>query len=212
MMKRTWMVVPLALGLTLALTACGGGGDELKDKMVGTWSSQVNVMDQVVEGMRTTAPEIADELEMETFNIPLQIEFRDDDTFAMTVDQEQLDQSMNELIEKTVDATLAYMEQMIKDQGITDMTVEEALEQSGMDRASLTDMMKESLGQLSTSVAEEIQTEGQYRVDKENIYTSESVDQKPSDAAATPYTLDGDNLTMDFTDVEMGEVTFTRGN
>ncbi len=209
-MKGKWMVWPLALGMALALTACGNGGDDLKKDLVGSWSGQVDVMDQVVEGMRTSAPEIADELEMENFYIPLEIEFRDDDTFSMTVNQEKMDQSMDELIQKTVDATLAYMEQMLKDQGVTDMTVDEALAQSGMDRDSLTTMMKESLGTLSTTVAEEIQTEGQYRVDKDNIYTTDSVDQKPGDSGATPYTLDGNNLTMDFNDVELGEVTFTR--
>ena len=86
-MKHRWMALPLALGLTLtlALTACSSS--DPKEKLVGTWSGQVDVMDQVVEGMRVTAPEIADELELENFYIPLEIEFRDDNTYIMTVDQ-----------------------------------------------------------------------------------------------------------------------------
>lgn len=119
-MKRRWMVLPLALGLTLTLAACGG--NDPKEDLVGAWSGQVDVMDQVVEGMRVTAPEIADELELENFYIPLEIEFRDDNTYIMTVDQEKLDESMDALIQKSVDATMVYMEQMLKEQGITDMT------------------------------------------------------------------------------------------
>lgn len=208
-MKRRWMVWPLALGMALTLVACKGS--DPKDALVGTWTGQVDVMEQVVEGMRLSAPEIADELEMEALYIPLTMEFREDDTYTLTVDEEKLDQSMDELIEKSVDAALVYMEKMLQEQGITGMTVDEALAQSGMDRDSFTALMEESLGALSSTVAEEMQTEGQYRVDKEKLYTSDSKDQEPSDSEYTPYTLDGNSLTMDFTDVEMGEVTFTRG-
>lgn len=208
-MKHRWMVWPLAVGLILALTGCSSS--DPKEKLVGTWSGQVDVMEQVVEGMRLTAPEIADELGMENFYIPLEMEFREDDTYTLTVDQEKLDQSVDQLIQKAVDATMVYMEQMLKDQGITNMTVDEALAQSGMDRESFTALMKESLGQLSSTVAEQLKTEGQYRADKEKLYTSDSTDTKPGDSQYTPYTLDGDSMTMDFSEQEMGQVTFTRG-
>ena len=208
-MKHRWMALPLALGLTLTLAACGG--NDPKEDLVGAWSGQVDVMDQVVEGIRVTAPEIADELELENFYIPLEMEFRDDNTYIMTVDQEKLDESMDALIQKSVDATLVYMEQMLKEQGITDMTVDEALAQSGMDRESFTQLMRDSLSQLSTTVAEGIQTEGQYRLEGNQMYTSDDKDTEPGSDGATPYTLDGDKLNMDFSNVSLGEVTFTRG-
>lgn len=208
-MKHRWMALPLALGLTLTLAACGG--NDPKEDLVGAWSGQVDVMDQVVEGMRVTAPEIADELELENFYIPLEMEFRDDNTYIMTVDQEKLDESMDALIQKSVDATMVYMEQMLKEQGITDMTVDEALAQSGMDRESFTDLMEQSMGNLSSSVVQQIQTEGQYRLEGNQMYTSDDKDTEPGSDGATPYTLDGDKLNMDFSNVSLGEVTFTRG-
>lgn len=208
-MKHRWMALPLALGLTLTLAACGG--NDPKEDLVGAWSGQVDVMDQVVEGMRVTAPEIADELELENFYIPLEMEFRDDNTYIMTVDQEKLDESMDALIQKSVDATMVYMEQMLKEQGITDRTVDEALAQSGMDRESFTDLMEQSMGALSSSVAQQIQTEGQYRLEGNQVYTSDDKDTEPGSDGATPYTLDGDKLNMDFSNVSLGEVTFTRG-
>ncbi len=210
-MKHRWMALPLALGLTLtlALTACSSS--DPKEKLVGAWSGQVDVMDQVVEGIRVTAPEIADELELENFYIPLEMEFRDDNTYIMTVDQEKLDESMDALIQKSVDATLVYMEQMLKEQGITDMTVDEVLAQSGMDRESFTDLMEQSMGNLSSSVVQQIQTEGQYRLEGNQMYTSDDKDTEPGSDGATPYTLDGDKLNMDFSNVSLGEVTFTRG-
>ena len=208
-MKHRWMALPLALGLTLTLAACGG--NDPKEDLVGAWSGQVDVMDQVVEGMRVTAPEIADELELENFYIPLEMEFRDDNTYIMTVDQEKLDESMDALIQKTVDATLVYLEQELKDQGITNMTVDEALAQSGMDRESFTQLMRDSLSQLSATVAEGIQTEGQYRWEDGQLYTSDSVDAEPGSDDPLPCTLDGDTMTMDFGD-ELGQATFTRGN
>ena len=208
-MKHRWMVWPLALGLTLALTACSSS--DPKEKLVGTWSGQVDVMDQVVEGIRVTAPEIADELELENFYIPLEMEFRDDNTYIMTVDQEKLDESMDALVQKSVDATMVYMEQMLKEQGITDMTVDEVLAQSGMDRESFTDLMEQSMSNLSSSVAQQIQTEGQYRLEGNQMYTSDDKDTEPGSDGATPYTLDGDKLNMDFSNVSLGEVTFTRG-
>lgn len=208
-MKHRWMALPLALGLTLTLAACGG--NDPKEDLVGAWSGQVDVMEQVVERIRLTAPEIADELGMENFYIPLEIEFRDDNTYIMTVDQEKLDQSVDELIQKAVDATLVYMEQMLKEQGITDMTVDEVLAQSGMDRESFTQLMRDSLSQLSSSVVQQIQTEGQYRLEGNQMYTSDDKDTEPGSDGATPYTLDGDKLNMDFSNVSLGEVTFTRG-
>lgn len=208
-MKHRWMALPLALGLTLTLAACGG--NDPKEDLVGAWSGQVDVMDQVVEGIRVTAPEIADELELENFYIPLEMEFRDDNTYTMTVDQEKLDESMDALIQKTVDATLVYLEQELKDQGITNMTVDEALAQSGMDRESFTQLMRDSLSQLSSSVVQQIQTEGQYRLEGNQMYTSDDKDTEPGSDGATPYTLDGDKLNMDFSNVSLGEVTFTRG-
>ncbi len=208
-MKHRWMALPLALGLTLTLAACGG--NDPKEDLVGAWSGQVDVMDQVVEGMRVTAPEIADELELENFYIPLEIEFRDDNTYIMTVDQEKLDESMDALIQKSVDATMVYMEQMLKEQGITDMTVDEVLAQSGMDRESFTDLMEQSMSNLSSSVVQQIQTEGQNRLGGNQVYTSDDKDTEPGSDGATPYTLDGDKLNMDFSNVSLGEVTFTRG-
>lgn len=210
-MKHRWMALPLALGLTLtlALTACSSS--DPKEKLVGAWSGQVDVMDQVVEGMRLTAPEIADELELENFYIPLEIEFRDDNTYIMTVDQEKLDESMDALIQKSVDTIMVYMEQMLKEQGITDMTVDEVLAQSGMDRESFTDLMEQNMGNLSSSVVQQIQTEGQYRLEGNQMYTSDDKDTEPGSDGATPYTLDGDKLNMDFSNVSLGEVTFTRG-
>lgn len=210
-MKHRWMALPLALGLTLtlALTACSSS--DPKEKLVGAWSGQVDVMDQVVEGIRVTAPEIADELELENFYIPLEIEFRDDNTYIMTVDQEKLDESMDALIQKSVDTIMVYMEQMLKEQGITDMTVDEVLAQSGMDRESFTDLMEQSMGNLSSSVVQQIQTEGQYRLEGNQMYTSDDKDTEPGSDGATPYTLDGDKLNMDFSNVSLGEVTFTRG-
>ena len=208
-MKHRWMALPLALGLTLTLAACGG--NDPKEDLVGAWSGQVDVMDQVVEGIRVTAPEIADELELENFYIPLEMEFREDDTYTLTVDQEKLDQSVDELIQKAVDATLVYMEQMLKEQGITDMTVDEALAQAGRDRESFTDLMEQSMGNLSSSVVQQIQTEGQYRLEGNQMYTSDDKDTEPGSDGATPYTLDGDKLNMDFSNVSLGEVTFTRG-
>lgn len=208
-MKHRWMALPLALGLTLTLAACGG--NDPKEDLVGAWSGQVDVMDQVVEGMRVTAPEIADELELENFYIPLEMEFRDDNTYTMTVDQEKLDESMDALIQKSVDTIMVYMEQMLKEQGITDMTVDEVLAQSGMDRESFTDLMEQSMGNLSSSVVQQIQTEGQYRLEGNQMYTSDDKDTEPGSDGATPYTLDGDKLNMDFSNVSLGEVTFTRG-
>lgn len=208
-MKHRWMALPLALGLTLTLAACGG--NDPKEDLVGAWSGQVDMMDQVVEGIRVTAPEIADELELENFYIPLEMEFRDDNTYIMTVDQEKLDESMDALIQKSVDATMVYMEQMLKEQGITDMTVDEVLAQSGMDRESFTDLMEQSMGNLSSSVVQQIQTEGQYRLEGNQMYTSDDKDTEPGSDGATPYTLDGDKLNMDFSNVSLGEVTFTRG-
>ena len=208
-MKHRWMAWPLALGLTLTLAACGG--NDPKEDLVGAWSGQVDVMDQVVAGMLVTAPEIADELELENFYIPLEIEFRDDNTYIMTVDQEKLDESMDALIQKSVDTIMVYMEQMLKEQGITDMTVDEVLAQSGMDRESFTDLMEQSMGNLSSSVVQQIQTEGQYRLEGNQMYTSDDKDTEPGSDGATPYTLDGDKLNMDFSNVSLGEVTFTRG-
>lgn len=208
-MKHRWMVWPLALGLTLALTACSSS--DPKEKLVGAWSGQVDVMDQVVEGIRVTAPEIADELELENFYIPLEMEFRDDNTYTMTVDQDKLDESIEALIQKTVDTIMVYMEQMLKEQGITDMTVDEVLAQSGMDRESFTDLMEQNMGNLSSSVVQQIQTEGQYRLEGNQMYTSDDKDTEPGSDGATPYTLDGDKLNMDFSNVSLGEVTFTRG-
>ena len=192
-MKRRWMVWPLALGMVLLLAACGGG--KKTESLVGSWTGQVDMMDQVVEGMNLTAPEIAQELEMEAFNLTLEMEFRDDNTYTMTVDQDKLDESIEELIQKTVDATLDYLEQELKDQGITDMTVDEALAQSGMDRESFTQLMRDSLSQLSTTVAEGIQTEGQYRWEDGQLYTSDSVDVEPGSDDPLPCTLDGDTMT-----------------
>lgn len=208
-MKRKWMVWPLALGMVLLLAACGGGKQQ--ESLVGSWTGQVDMMDQVVEGMNLTAPEIAQELEMEAFNLTLEMEFRDDNTYTMTVDQDKLDESIEELIQKTVDATLDHLEQELKDQGITNITVDEALAQSGMDRESFTQLMRDSLSQLSTTVAEGIQTEGQYRWEDGQLYTSDSVDVEPGSDDPIPCTLDGDTMTMDFGE-ELGQATFTRGN
>ncbi len=196
-MKKFLALVLSAVLLVGVLAGCGGDKSASGDSLEGTWRANLDMTDMFNEQM--AAGGMGEFMNISEFGITMVMEFKSDGTYSLSADEDALASSMEGLKEELKSSATAYLENMLKEQGL-DMSVEDALAASGM---SLDDMLnqifsEESMNELTAGM----KSEGQYKAEDGKLYTSDSVDEAPGDSYES-YTLDGDTLTLDAGDSEV---------
>lgn len=209
-MKRNLWALGLCAGLALTLAACTGQSADPQEKLVGTWTCKYDFLDQMADAALEGAPEMEEYFHMDEFLLPLELTFTQDGTFSLVLNQEEMDQQMERFKEAVVDASMEYTQsalgEMYGDQG----DWEELLESVGASREDVAAAMDQAMDPLMEQMYQESNTQGQFRATDKELFTSDDVETEPSDSDGKGYTLDGDTLTIDFSQEELGELTFTR--
>ncbi len=212
-MKKFLALILSAVLLVGVLAACGGGDKAASgDGLEGTWRTEIDMADMI--NQKLAAGGMGEFVNISDFSITMVMDIKGDGTYAMTVDKDALNGSLEGVKEDMKNGVISYMENMIKEQGLN-MSVEDAMAAANI---SLDDMIdqafsEEAVGEMTANM----NIEGQYKAEDGKFYTSGSVDEAPSDNYET-YTLDGDTLTLDVSDVEVPSsleqflpMVFTRG-
>ena len=191
-MKKLLALVLSAVLLVGVLAGCGGGKEAASGEgLEGTWRTEIDMADMINEQMAASG--MGEFMNISDFSITMVMDIKGDGTYAMTVDKDALAGSMEGVKEDMKSGVTAYMESMIKEQGL-DISVEDAMAASGM---SLDDMVDQAFSEEAMDeMTAGLHIEGQYKAEDGKFYTSGSVDEAPSDNYES-YTLDGDTLTLD---------------
>ncbi len=190
-MKKFLALVLSAVLLVGVLAACGGDKAASGDGLEGTWRTEIDMAEMINEQMAASG--MGEFVNISDFSLAMVMEIKGDGTYAMTVDKDALTSSMEGVKEDLKSGVTAYMENMLKEQGV-DMSVEDALAASGM---SLDDMVDQAFSEETMDeMTSGLHIEGQYKAEDGKFYTSGSVDEAPGDNYES-YTLDGDTLTLD---------------
>lgn len=188
MKRRIALLLSFVLVLTLALCACGGGKSAT---VVGTWKTDINLADLFNQEMEAAG--MGDYINIESFNLPLVLEFKEDGTGSMTVDQEAMTATVDKLAEDLTAGLEAYFTEYFASMGL-EIDLDEALAASGM---SMDDLVNEMKAEFAGEDAfAEFTTEFNYKAEDGKLYMSEDLETEISETYNT-YELKGDTLTLD---------------
>lgn len=189
-------IIALSLCLILALSLCACGG--AKEDLTGKWTANINMAAAFNQEMAATDPMMAEYISVDTFNLPLVLELKEDGTYTMTVDIVAMEASMSTLAEDMTTGLEAYFAAVFAEQGL-DMDVNEALSAMGMDLDTLVDELTTELSAAFTSEEAfgSFVSEGKYKAEKGKLHMTEGMDEVINPAVYNTYTLDGDTLTLE---------------
>ena len=196
MKKRIALLLSFVLVLSLALCACGGGK---KDTIVGTWKTNIDLAEAFNEEMAASG--MGDYINIESFNLPLVMEFKADGTGSMTVDQEAMTETVDKLAADLTAGLEAYFTEYFASMGL-EIDLDEALAASGM---SMDDLVEEMKAEFAGEDAfAEFTNEFKYKAEDGKLYMSEDLESEISEVYNT-YELKGNTLTLDIGTEELDE-------
>ena len=198
MKKRIALLLSFVLVLSLALCACGG--EKKPATVVGTWKADINLAEAFNEEM--AAAGMGDYVNIDSFNLPLVMEFKEDGTGSMIVDQAAMTETVDKLAADLTTGLEAYFTEYFKSMGL-EIDLDEALAASGM---SLDDLVEEMKAEFAGEDAfAEFTNEFKYKAEDGKLYMSDDMDSEvPTDEYNT-YKLDGNTLTLDAGTEDMDE-------
>lgn len=197
MKKRIALLLSFVLVLSLALCACGG---EKKDTLVGTWKADINLAEAFNEEMAASG--MGDYINIESFNLPLVMEFKADGTGSMSVDQAAMTETVDKLAADLTVGLEAYFTEYFASMGL-EIDLDEALAASGM---SMDDLVEEMKAEFAGEDAfAEFTNEFKYKAEDGKLYMSEDLDSEISTDTYNTYELKGNTLTLDIGTEELDE-------
>ena len=189
MKKITAML--LCLVLVLSLCACGA-----KENLVGTWKANIELADLMNKEIAASGDEaMAEAMNLESFQLPLILELREDGTCTMKVDPEAMAASADKLAADLTEGLKAYFVTMLQQQGLEVEDPTEFLTTMGLDLDALVAEMKDQF--LSEETFAEFTMESKYKAEDGKIYFSDDLESEINADEYNTYTLKGDTLTLD---------------
>lgn len=189
MKKITAML--LCLVLVLSLCACGA-----KENLVGTWKANIELADLMNKEIAASGDEaMAEAMNLESFQLPLILELREDGTCTMKVDPEAMAASADKLAADLTEGLKAYFVTMLQQQGLEVEDPTEFLTTMGLDLDALVAEMKDQF--LSEDTFAEFTMDSKYKAEDGKIYFSDDLESEINADEYNTYTLKGDTLTLD---------------
>ena len=191
-MKRSLSLV-LSILLTLALMLSMIGCGE-QSKFIGKWEADVDMAKFINDGMaQAGSSDITKYIELDDFGIVFVMEFNEDGTYKMYIDEDSAKDAFEDAKEAFVDGMTEYFEDYIKDMGLG-MTVEEVLAASGTD---LEDAADQAYGDaMLKSLMDETEKEGNFKVKDGKLFLSDGKDKNVDEKIYDTYEINDDELKL----------------
>ena len=181
----------LALTMLVSLCACGA-----KENLVGTWKANIELADLMNKEIAASGDEaMAEAMNLESFQLPLILELREDGTCTMKVDPEAMAASTEKLAADLTEGLKAYFVTMLEQQGLEVEDPTEVLTTMGLDLDALVAEMKDQF--LAEDTFAEFTMESKYKAEDGKIYFSDDLESEINADEYNTYTLKGDTLTLD---------------
>ena len=192
-MKRKICLVLAAIALFTAIATCSGCSKE-SDALIGTWAGEVNYASYFNQGLQSIAgKELAEYWSVENFPVTLILTFREDGTYSMTVDQEKLHETIENLKKKLARGLRDFMQDLI-DASESTMSVDEFM--ASMD-ISVDDMIQEAVGpEIVEALVNECTYEGNFSVKDGKLYTSAALAYNVDESMYETYEVTKNTLTF----------------
>lgn len=189
-MKRSISkVLSIVLMLALVLTLAGCGE---QSKFVGKWEAKLDLSDLMNKQMGENAA-MADYIKIDDFIMVLELEFEDDGTYKMSVDEDEFADSIDSIKDDLKDGLTDYFEDYIKGMGVQ-MSVEDVLKQSGTD---LDTLVEDALSEETIEgITGEMEKEGNYEVKDGKLFLSDGKDKDIDEDVYTKYEISDDELKL----------------
>ena len=193
---KKYIALLLCLVLTLSLCACGP-----KENLVGTWKTSVNMAEMLNTAMAEAG--MGDYVQVESFELPIIMELREDGTASLSVDAEGMAATADKLVEDMIPGLEKFLVDSVAAAGV-ELSLEEILAASGI--AS----MEEFAGQLkdeflTAGAFDEVAAEMKYKAKDGKLYFSDDLESDVVLGEYNTYKLEGDTLTLDVGNMEIDE-------
>ncbi|MBQ8857055.1 MAG: hypothetical protein IJ024_02800 [Lachnospiraceae bacterium] len=188
-MKKIISMMLTALML-LGLTGCGATDAE---KMVGTWSTEINISSVIEESL-----ELYEEyFDFSDLVVVMTMTFNEDGTYSSGITEEDAQVLVDDVMSEIESNIVKLLEDQIADQGLS-MTVDEMLAFAGMTLDDFTTAITEAFEQqdLVGVLVEQSASEGKYDAKDGKLYLSAGLDYEVDESMYDTYELDGDTLTL----------------
>lgn len=193
---KKYIALLLCLVLTLSLCACGP-----KENLVGTWKTSINMAEMLNTAMAEAG--MGDYVQVESFELPIIMELREDGTATLSVDAEGMAATADKLVEDMIPGLEKFLVDSVAAAGV-ELSLEEILAASGI--AS----MEEFAGQLkdeflTAGAFDEVAAEMKYKAKDGKLYFSDDLESDVVLGEYNTYKLEGDTLTLDVGNMEIDE-------
>lgn len=182
MKKFLTSVIALIMIFALMLTLVGCGDES--PKFIGKWSAKIDMTQLLNDRLSTN--QAGKYIDIDEFAIKLNIEFKENNVYVITVDEKSVEQAFDGLKQDFIDA----MQKSIDDMGLN-ITVDELMKKNN---TTIDKLFEESFGEeMIESLIDEFATKGKYDYDKNLLYLSVSTQKAPSKKEGIAYEFVNDN-------------------
>ncbi len=204
-MKKTFAKLAsfvLVIAMLLTLTACSSD----KDALVGEWEADIDFGELLNDEMTASlGSDMAQYFTFPDFEITLVLKFSSDDTYSMSINEDNMFETMETFKMDMQNGLIKYMEALIASEGL-DMSVEELLAASG---TTIEEMMAESFSdevieEMMDELVSGVETKGKFTAKGGKLFMTDSASDSIDETMYDEYVLKGDTLTL-VTSAEDGE-------
>lgn len=193
---KKYIALLLCLVLTLSLCACGP-----KENLVGTWKTSINMAEMLNTAMAEAG--MGDYVQVESFELPIIMELREDGTASLSVDAEGMAATADKLVEDMIPGLEKFLVDSVAAAGV-ELSLEEILAASGI--ASMEEFAVQLKDEFLTAGAfDEVAAEMKYKAKDGKLYFSDDLESDVVLGEYNTYKLEGDTLTLDVGNMEIDE-------
>lgn len=172
-MRKIKLLIAAAVALVLMFSFAGCGTDA--DKIVGKWKGSMDMSQQLVDALSTNSEDVklSDYIDIKDFKIDFTLEFKDSGSYKIKYDSDSIKTSLENVKPEISTGMKKYLAKIMDDNG-DEETVDEAMEQMGMDYDTYFDMVFNT-DTISSTLGDNLEDEkGIYQIDEGKLYmTSE---------------------------------------
>lgn len=182
----------LLLGLCLSFSGCTPTDAE---RFQGKWEIRVDMARIIAESATASGGEDANAM-MKFFDfkdllLKMTMEFKEDGTYACTVDEASLDAMLDKVSDIMVAGLEDYFADQIRQAGLS-MTVDELLKLSGTSLEALAEELDKEMKKAMDEEKLEMNSAGTYKVEEGKLYTSDDLEAQIDPAEYMTYEIVSD--------------------
>lgn len=193
MKKFATRVLSLVMILAMLFVLGGCGGSDA-DKLVGTWTTALDLTELLNDEIAAGDETMAAYVQVKDFTLNMTVTFKEDGTYTMGIDEASMTAAMEGVLAALKDGMYDYFEDVLAEAGLN-MTVDELLAESGI---SMDELMDEAFSEaMKEDMFGDLSSQGNFEVKDGKLFLSDGLDYAVDETIYEVYTLKGNTLTFE---------------